>query len=150
MPVPNTAQYMTMKMISVLGIDMSCFLTCSPQDAIAFDGVGTELAEAGRGREKLIAIVVPVVHMHENLRMRPHYVGGNRLRTSAERILAAGRNSFADRINEQRPPSDPQSAIAPLLRVRQVEVQDLCRFASAWRSAHTAEAPSWAQFHMVT
>jgi hypothetical protein len=44
----------------------------------------------------------------------------------------------------------PLSAIAPLLRVRQVEVQDLCRFASAWRSAHTAEAPSWAQFHMVT
>jgi len=82
--------------------------------------------------------------------MRPRYVGGNRLRTSAEKILAAERNSFADRLNEQRPPSDPLSAIAPLLRVRQVEVQDLCRFASAWRSAHTAEAPSWAQFHMVT
>jgi hypothetical protein len=75
---------------------------------------------------------------------------GNRLRTSAEEILAAERNSFADRINEQRPPTDPLSAIAPLLRVRQVEVQDLCRFASAWRSAHAAEAPSWAQFHMVT
>jgi hypothetical protein len=64
--------------------------------------------------------------------------------------MAAERNSFADRINEQRPPTHPLSAIAPLLRVRQVEVQDLCRFASAWRSAHTAEAPSWAQFHMVT
>src|SRR4030081_115825 len=107
MPVPNTAQYMTMKMISVLGIDMSCFLTCSPQDAIAPDGVGTEFAKAGRGREKLIAIVVPVVHLHENLRIRPCYAGGNRLRTSVEAILAAERNSFADRINEQRPPTDP-------------------------------------------
>ena len=76
--------------------------------------------------------------------------GGNRLRTSAEAILAAERNSFADRINEQRPSTDPLSAIAPMLRVRQVEVQDLCRFASAWRSPHTAEGPSWAQFHMVT
>jgi hypothetical protein len=37
-----------------------------------------------------------------------------------EAIFAAERNSFADRINEQRPPTDPLSAIAPLLRVRQV------------------------------
>jgi hypothetical protein len=33
-----------------LGIEVSCFLSCSPQDAIAPDGVGTELAEAGRSR----------------------------------------------------------------------------------------------------
>lgn len=64
--------------------------------------------------------------------------------------MATDRNSFADRINEQRPAADPLSAIAPLLRVRQVEVQDVCRFASTWRSAHEAEAPGWAQFHMVT
>src|SRR4030081_2717126 len=82
--------------------------------------------------------------------MRPRYAGENRLRIRAEEIVAAERNSFADRINEQRPPTDPLSAIAQLLRVRRVEVQDLCRFASAWRSPHTAEAPSWAQFHMVT
>jgi len=64
--------------------------------------------------------------------------------------LAAKRNSFADRIKEQRPAADPLSAIAPLLRVRQVEVQELCRFASAWRSPHEAQTPSWAQFHVVT
>jgi len=51
---------------------------------------------------------------------------------------------------KQRPAADPLSAIAPLLRVRQVEVQDLCRFASTWRSPHEAQAPSWAQFHVVT
>jgi hypothetical protein len=49
----------------------------------------------------------------------------------AEAILAAQRNSFADRIKKQRSAADPLSAIAPLLRVRQVEVQDLCSFASA-------------------
>jgi hypothetical protein len=43
---------------------------------------------------------------------------GNRLRTSVDAIFAAERNSFADRINEQRPPTDPLSAIAPPLRVR--------------------------------
>ena len=64
--------------------------------------------------------------------------------------MAVERNSFADRIKEQRPAADPLSAIAPLLRVRQVEVQELCRFASAWRSPHEAQAPSWAQFHVVT
>jgi AraC family transcriptional activator of mtrCDE len=68
----------------------------------------------------------------------------------AEAILAAERNSFADRIKKQRHAADPLSAIAPLLRVRQVEVQDLCRFASTWKSPHEAQAPSWAQFHVVT
>lgn len=53
--------------------------------------------------------------------MKSRYAGGNRLRTGAEEILAAERNSFADRINEQRPPTDPLSAVAPLLRVQQVE-----------------------------
>ena len=147
---PQAHPYSERHQFPGLGVEMPGFLACSAQDAVAPDGVGTELAEAGRGREKLIAIVVPVVHVHENLRIRPRYAGGNRLRTSAEAILAAERNSFADRINEQRPPTDPLSAIAPLLRVRQVEVQDLCRFASAWRSPHTAEAPTWAQFPMGT
>jgi AraC family transcriptional activator of mtrCDE len=64
--------------------------------------------------------------------------------------MAAERNSFADRIKQQRPAADPLSAIAPLLRVRQVEVQELCRFASAWSSPHEAQAPGWAQFHVVT
>ena len=82
--------------------------------------------------------------------MWSRYAGGNRLYIGAEAILAAERNSFADRIKKQRPAADPLSAIAPLLRVRQVEVQDLCRFASAWRSPHEAQAPSWAQFHVVT
>jgi hypothetical protein len=50
--------------------------------------------------------------------MRTRYAGGDRLRTSAQEIMAAERNSFADRINKQRPPTDPLSAIAPLLRVR--------------------------------
>ncbi len=68
--------------------------------------------------------------------MWSRYAGGSRLYIGAEAILAAERNSFADRIKEQRPAADPRSAIAPLLRVRQVEVQDLCRFASAWRSPH--------------
>jgi hypothetical protein len=41
--------------------------------------------------------------------------------------LAAERNSFADRINEQRPSTDPLSAIATLLRARQIEVRDPCQ-----------------------
>src|ERR1700730_15857966 len=59
-----------------LGVEMPGFLPCSAQDAVAPDGVGTELAEAGGSREKLIAIVVPVVHVHENLRVWPRYAGG--------------------------------------------------------------------------
>jgi Cupin len=39
--------------------------------------------------------------------MRRRYAGGNRLRTGAEGILAAERNSFAVRINEQQPAADP-------------------------------------------
>src|SRR5262245_14950714 len=46
--------------------------------------------------------------------------------------------------------ADPLSAIAPLLRVRRVEVQELCRFAAAWRSPHSAQDRNWAQFHIVT
>jgi len=135
---------------SGLGAEASGFLACSPQSGVALDGLGTEHTEAGHGRGKLISIVVPVVHVHENLRMRPRNAGRNRLRTSAEEILAEERNSFADRIKKQRPAADPLSGIAPLLRVRRVEVQDLCRFASTWRSPHEAQAPSWAQFHVVT
>jgi hypothetical protein len=135
---------------SGLGAEASGFLACSPQSGVALDGLGTELADAGHGRGKLTAIVVPVVHVHENLRMWSRYAGGNRLHIGAEAILAEERSSYADRIKKQRPAADPLSAIAPLLRVRQVEVQDLCRFVSTWRSPHEAQAPSWAQFHVVT
>jgi hypothetical protein len=62
--------------------------------------------------------------------MWSRYAGGDRLYIGGEAILAAERSSFADRIKKRRPAADPLSAIAPLLRVRQVEVQDLCRFAS--------------------
>jgi AraC family transcriptional regulator, activator of mtrCDE len=64
-------------------------------------------------------------------------------------MLPVARNSFAERINPQPPAADSLSALAALLRVRDVEVQDLCRFASAWRSEHEAEGPHWAQFHIV-
>jgi hypothetical protein len=50
-------------------------------------------------------------------------------------MLPVQRNSFAERINPEPPAADSLSALAPLLRVRDVEVQDLCRFASVWRSA---------------
>src|ERR1700730_6675157 len=68
---PQAHGYSERHQFSGLGVEMSGFLACSAQDAIAPDGIGTELAEAGRGRNKLIAIVVPIVHVHENLRMRP-------------------------------------------------------------------------------
>jgi AraC family transcriptional regulator, activator of mtrCDE len=64
-------------------------------------------------------------------------------------MLPVERNSFTERINLEPPAADSLSALAPLLRVRDVEVQDLCRFASVWRSAHEAEGPRWAQFHIV-
>src|SRR5258708_35814594 len=64
-------------------------------------------------------------------------------------MLPVERNSFAERINPEPPAADSLSALAPLLRVRDVEVQDLCRFASVWRSAHEAEGARWAQFHIV-
>lgn len=44
---------------------------------------------------------------------------------------------------------DALSAIAPLLRVRP-ELQEVCRFASQWKTAHEVESPGWAQFHIVT
>jgi AraC family transcriptional activator of mtrCDE len=56
---------------------------------------------------------------------------------------------LAERIKVERTVSDPLSALAPLLRVRHVEVQDLCVFANAWKSPHAAQAAHWAQFHVV-
>lgn len=44
---------------------------------------------------------------------------------------------------------DPLSAIAPLLHVRRVEVEELCSFAAPWNSPHAAQSAGWAQFHIV-
>jgi hypothetical protein len=59
--------------------------------------------------------------------MGSRYAGGDRLSIGVEAILAAERNSFADRIKAQR----------------QVEAQDLCRFGSAWRSPHDTIRKRW-------
>jgi AraC family transcriptional activator of mtrCDE len=70
--------------------------------------------------------------------------------------LTVALNPFAKRINYpmsftklHRLSADPLSAIAPLLRVRRVEVEELCSFASPWNSPHEARTRGWAQFHIV-
>jgi AraC family transcriptional activator of mtrCDE len=67
-----------------------------------------------------------------------------RINSRAQRINTRPRADFAQA--EQ----DPLSALAPLMQVRRVEVQEICRFSGGWQSVHDAQAPVWAHFHMVT
>jgi AraC family transcriptional activator of mtrCDE len=63
--------------------------------------------------------------------------------------MPIGSMSMAGRTMAKPPARDPLSTIAPLLRVRP-ELQEVCRFASQWKTVHEAESPGWAQFHIVT
>jgi AraC family transcriptional regulator, activator of mtrCDE len=137
-----------------LGVEMAGLLTGSAERDIAFDGLRTEFGQACDAGENLLAVLIPIHHMHGCLRLLIDNKSVCPQRATGD-VRAAQSNDRADQRVGWRPvvtekiAEDALSGLAHLLRVRP-ELQDFCQFGGGWASAHDAESRGWAYFHIVT
>jgi hypothetical protein len=83
-----------------LVMEVTGLLTGAAQGDIALDGIGVELAKAADPGDELLTVVVPVVHMHDNLLFRAIWDGD----WEGDGFMLSRRKAYADRINEQGRP----------------------------------------------